>query len=64
MALLCEDTVADAGGLAPMDVESLNHRLRRNVGSAFGYERRSISSSLGPPGSHCLLGVRPCCHPA
>jgi hypothetical protein len=39
MAFLCEDAVADAGGLAPMDVESLNHRLRRNVNSAGGYER-------------------------
>ena len=39
VAFLCEDAVADAGGLAPMDLESLNHRLRWNVNSARGYER-------------------------
>jgi protein involved in polysaccharide export with SLBB domain len=39
MAFLCEDAVADAGGLAPTDVDSLSHRLRRNVNSARGYER-------------------------
>ena len=36
VAFLCEDAVADAGGLAPMDLESLNHRLRWNVNSARG----------------------------
>jgi hypothetical protein len=39
VAFPCEDAVADAGGLAPMDLESLNHCLRWNVNGAPGYER-------------------------
>jgi hypothetical protein len=39
MAFLCDVAVADAGGLARVDVRSLNHRLHRNINSARGYER-------------------------
>jgi hypothetical protein len=39
VAFLCQDAVADAGGLAPTNLESLNHCLRWNVNSARGYER-------------------------
>lgn len=39
MAFLCDVAVADAGGLARVDVGSLNHRLHRNIHSARDYER-------------------------
>jgi hypothetical protein len=39
MAFLCDVAVADAGGLARVDVRSLNHRLHRNINSARGYEQ-------------------------
>jgi hypothetical protein len=39
MAFLCLVAVADAGGLAQVDVRSLNHRLHRNINSARGYEQ-------------------------
>ncbi len=39
MAFLCENAVADAGGLAWLDTVSLNGRLRRNINSARGYAR-------------------------
>ncbi len=39
MAFLCENAVADAGGLAWLDTASLNGLLRRNINSARGYAR-------------------------
>lgn len=39
MAFLCENAVADAGGLAWLDTASLNGRLRRNINSARGYAK-------------------------
>jgi hypothetical protein len=39
MAFLCEVAVADAGGLARVNIPSLNHRLHRNINSARDYQR-------------------------
>jgi hypothetical protein len=38
-ALQCEYAIRDAGGLAHVDVDALNHLLRRNIHSVTGYAR-------------------------
>jgi hypothetical protein len=39
MALRCEYTIAEAGGLAHTDIPALNRSLRRNINSTRGYQR-------------------------
>ena len=39
MALHCEYSVAQAGSLPVLDVQSLNHHLRRNINSSRNYQR-------------------------
>jgi hypothetical protein len=37
LALICQSTSADAGGLARLDLPTLHHRLQRNISSARDY---------------------------
>ena len=37
LALICQSTSADAGGLARLDLPALHHRLQRNISSARDY---------------------------
>jgi uncharacterized protein DUF6933 len=39
MAFMCEHGAVRAGGLASLDADDLNHRLRRNILAARGYQR-------------------------
>jgi uncharacterized protein DUF6933 len=39
MAFMCEHSAVRAGGLASLDADDLNHRLRRNILAARGYQR-------------------------
>lgn len=39
MAFHCENSVADAGSFAMVDLQSLNHQLRRNINSSRNYEQ-------------------------
>jgi len=38
MAFMCEHAISGSGGLSRTDLAALNHRLRRNINSARGYQ--------------------------